>query len=95
MLIPTIEDERRTIRMLELHEQGVISDQVMMLYGISGDLPERNFYDGLTPDEKRELWAERMERRLGENWRRRFENLPHLLQVRIEQITHDWLKEGF
>ena len=97
MLIPrgVDRDERTVTRMIELHEQGLISDQVMMLYGISGDMPDRDFYKGLTTEEKRELWADRMEERLGENWRRRFENLPPLLQERIERITHNWLTEGF
>lgn len=88
-------ENRTSIRMTQLHQQGRISDEMMLLYGISGDLPERHVYIELSEDEKKALFSERMERRFGLNWRRRFNNLPMLFQHRIFTQKHNWLKEGF
>ena len=84
----------------QLHERGLISDETMLLYGMSGDLPDRSSYFALSEEERQFIWVERMERRFGPNWRERFERgrfrLPPLLQRRIEQMgLHNWLKEGF
>ena len=89
-------ENRTAIRMTQLHEQGRISDDMMMLYGISGDLPERHVYIELSEEEKEALFGERMERRFGLDWRRRFSNLPTFLRRRMfVQEKHNWLKEGF
>jgi hypothetical protein len=87
------------IRMSQLHEQGIITDEVMALYGISGDLPERRMYVGLSIEEKQSLWEERMENRLGPNWRDRFSNgvnnLCFFTNKKIEYIKTNWTKFGF
>jgi len=93
-------ENRTAIRMTQLHEKGIISNDVMLLYGISGDMPERGAYMAMSPEEKEAVWAERMERRLGPNWRERFRQrqcrLPVFLQKGMAKYpTHDWLKEGF
>ncbi len=92
-------ENRTAIRMTQLHELGKISDEVMLLYGISGELPERQVLYNLSEEEKEAIWGERLERRFGPNWRRRFEGgrfaLPTFLQRRVERFVHDWLKEGF
>jgi len=88
-------ETRTAIRMTQLHEKGIISDETMMLYGISGLLPERTAYMTLTLEEKEALWVERMENRFGPYWRRRFRLLPSLLRGGFRRMTHDWLKEGF
>lgn len=85
---------KTTLRMVQLHQQGKISDQVMMLYGISGDLPERKFYEKLSNNEKLALWEERMQLKFGINWRRHINNLPAMFRD-IEQGVHNWLQEGF
>lgn len=85
---------RIAIRMAQLHQQGKISDQVMLLYGISGDLPERKFYAKLSDNEKLALWEERMELKLGPSWRRHINNLPTMFRE-VEQSGHNWLQEGF
>jgi hypothetical protein len=91
-------ENRTAIRMTQLHEQGLISNEVMLLYGISGVLPERSAYLNLSEEEKEAIWTEKMERRFGPNWRQRFEGgqlLPSFLRKRVERFVHDWLKEGF
>ena len=93
--------ERRTAeRMSTFHESGVISDEIMVLYGVSGDMPDRDAYRSMSPEAREALWTERMERKLGVNWRERFRRrqfvLPTFLQKGVaEYFTHNWLKEGF
>jgi hypothetical protein len=86
--------------MVQLHERGAISNEMMLLYGVSGDMPEREAYLAMTPAEKEALWSDRMEQRLGPNWRERFRqrqfSLPTFLQKGVARyFTHNWLKEGF
>jgi len=92
-------ENRTAIKMTQLHEDGKISNEMMLMYGMSGALPERSVYTELSEEEKEAIWTERMERRFGPNWRRRFEGgrfaLPEFLQRRVERFVHDWLKEGF
>lgn len=86
-------ENRTAIKMSQLHERGIISDQVLMLYGISGDLPERHVYSQLTIEEKRELWEDRMERRFGPTWRTNIRSVPRMFQE--THGGHDWIREGF
>ena len=86
-----------SLKMNDLHRRGIINEEILVLYGISGDLPERNMYMSLTQEEKQALWEERMESRFGPNWRNRFSNLG------LRLFTHDkkefskfsWIKDGF
>lgn len=87
-------ENREATRLIELHQQGVVSDQFMLMYGIQGDLPERNAYFSLSDEEKLSIWTERMERRFGPNWRQRFHSLPSFMKE-IEEMRHDWKLEGF
>lgn len=93
-------ETRLSLNMTRLHEQGLVSDQVMMLYGISGDLPERSNYFGLTDEEKERLWVERMERRFGPNWLDRFPSFrtsrPFFnRRGEYEAPLTNWRLEGF
>lgn len=87
------------IRMTQLHEKGIISDEVMVLYGISGELPDRRMYMQLSTEEKQFLWEEKMESRLGPNWRSRFSNgvnnLYFFPKNKLEYIKTNWNKFGF
>lgn len=87
-------ENRTTLRMIQLHQQGKVSDEVMMMYGISGDLPDRRAYIGLTEMEKRALWEERMENRYGPRWRRHINTLPPMF-CEAQFGTHNWRQEGF
>jgi len=85
---------RESIRLTQLHQRGLVSDEFMLLYGIQGELPERNLYYRLSDEEKQAIFAERMENRFGPNWRRRFRNLPAFLKE-IDNAKINWLEEGF
>lgn len=86
-------ENKTSIRMAQLHQKGIISDEVMLLYGISGDLPERRVYAQLTESEKQVLWEDRMEQKLGPQWKRHIRNLPSMFCE--TKGVHNWLQEGF
>lgn len=82
--------------MLKMHEKGEISDEILLLYGMSGDLPTKERYQSLEDHEKTQYWSTRMEQRLGPNWRERFDSLPALLKrVVSNRLIPSWLKDGF
>lgn len=87
-------ETREARRLTELHDQGLVSDQFLLMYGIQGELPERSIYFSLNDDEKLAIWTDRMERRFGANWRRRFRQLPAFLKE-IDTSEHNWKIEGF
>lgn len=88
-------ETRRANKMVELREKGIITEETLLLYGISGPLPDREVYAQMSDVEKEHLWEERMVRRFGDNWRARLNINPRFLRRKCEKITHDWLKEGF
>lgn len=81
------------IRLTQLHEKGLVTDEFMLMYGIQGDLPERNAYLDMTNYEKLDVFESRIENRLGANWRHRFRRLPKFLEE-IKR-AHNWKLEGF
>lgn len=87
------------LKMNQLHQRGIVSDEILLLYGISGDLPEREMYIELNSDEKQALWEERMESRFGPNWRNMFarRNIgqPLFSHRKFEYKKTNWLTEGF
>lgn len=104
------QETRLALRMNELHKQGVISDELMIIYGISGDLPDYKTYVEMTQEEKQSVWEEKMENRLGLNWRQRFPNMisqntrtaprqmNSFFRINRKKIAYNkinWLKEGF
>lgn len=82
-------------RMNELHQQGIISDEVLLLYGISGRLPERHVYQGMSRAERRRMWVERLERRFGRDWETHLRlRLPEMFR-NPEDRQVNWIREGF
>ena len=85
------------VDVIRMHERGQISDEALLLYGISGDLPELHVIMDMTPRQRVAMWSERLDDRLGQDWRERLRRrgltLPTFLQM-VEK-NHNWLKEGF
>lgn len=81
----------------DLCRRGAITEETLILYGISGDLPDPDRYHMMSPDRQRSIWTGRMEKKLGPNWRTYFTSLPFFLrEVKISSLgRHNWLKEGF
>lgn len=88
-----------SLKMNELHKKGIISDEIMILYGISGELPERNMYAEMSVEEKQSVWEEKMEDRFGPEWRQRFSNsfinCKLLLKRKKEYTKNEWFFGGF
>lgn len=88
--------ETRVARRLnQLHDQGVIATEVLLLFGISGDLPEFDPQTGCyyTLQHRQSILRERMEKRFGKHWQRRFPNAPIWLREAPEEP--DWIEDGF
>ncbi len=88
-----------SLKMNQLHQRGIVSDEILLLYGISGELPERNMYMELSQEEKQSIWEERMESRFGPNWRNRFDRRnvgqPLFSTRKFEYNKVNWTKDGF
>lgn len=88
-----------TLRMNQLYQKGLITDEVLLMYGISGDMPEIHMYMSLTSEEKERVWSERMEDRYGPNWATDFRRLNIVVPVFVHGIYEincvNWQKEGF
>lgn len=76
--------------MTKLHKKGIISDQILALYGISGKLPDPEEYSEMSREDKKQFWCERMENRLGPKWKDRFRN-----RLFFDQQFVNWKIEGF
>lgn len=63
-------------QLIKSKNDGLIPEYVLILYGISGDLPEITEYSKLTEVERREFWESRMRNRYGDYWRKHFSKLP-------------------
>jgi len=88
-----------SLKMNELHKKGIISDEIMILYGISGELPEINMYEEMSFEEKQSIWEEKMEDRFGPEWRQRFNNnfinYKLLLKRKKEYTKNEWFFSSF
>lgn len=85
-------ESRRGNKLMEMYRKGIIRQEVLVLYGISGNLPTRNAMQTPTGQEaSKQLFRDRLRSRYGPNWESR---LPFFGIV--EQVEkHNWLKEGF
>ena len=83
--------------MVKMHEKGEISDEILLLYGMSGDLPDPEWLRTLEDHELDKFWNKKMSKQLGENWRERFRSLPAFLRrvVVSNRLIPRWLKDGF
>lgn len=87
------QDDPIAARLIKLRQRGIMPEEVLLLYGISGDLPDQQTYQSMSIEDRRAFWQDRMGQRFGQAWRRRFNNLPNILIK--ERRVHDWKKEGF
>lgn len=89
-------ETRTALALNKMRERGLISDQMMVIYGISGPLPDQQTYANLSLEEKQRIWTERMESRYGPEWRGLFGNaiLP-VVRKSFAQPAIDWRVYGF
>lgn len=92
-------ETRRSLRMKQLHEQGIISDEVLLLYGISGEMPSPEVYAEMSREERLEIFQSRIENKFGPQWQRQlpfiFRKMPFLTRIGYEPFKVDWIREGF
>lgn len=88
-------ETRRAAKMLQMHEKGLINDQMLILFGISGELPLHQVYAAMTEDEKIGLWESRMQQRFGDSWRSRVRSVPSFMCRTTEVRGCNWIREGF
>lgn len=96
-------ETRLAQKLNDMHSRGLISDTTLVMYGISGSLPDRSQYAALSDREKQSLWSSRMDRRFGPNWRDHFRgmNLPYFIREVVERkytssyCETDWRTFGF
>jgi len=88
----------KSAKMLDLFQKGRISEQTLLLFGISGELPEIESYSTLNHEEKAKIWSDKLEESLGLNWKTNFNEhttcLPIFSKPR-DLIKIKWTKEGF
>lgn len=93
------QEARMASKMKELHAKGMINDQVLLMFGISGDLPELSSYNRLSTEQKNTIWNEKLSNRFGGNWREDFveKGIPVIAVRQLKSIKSDinWRKEGF
>lgn len=91
-------ENKLVLKMINLHRLGVIDDSILALYGISGNMPDVNYYRTLNADQKRAIWEQRMESRFGPNWRDLISSsnfIPISSDIIIKPSKVNWEKQGF
>jgi hypothetical protein len=90
------QETKLSIKMNDLHRRGLVTDETMVLYGISGPLPEHGMYSSLSVEEKQLMWEDRMSSKFGPNWRSRFTiNVRASKEFAFDVEKVEWAKEGF
>ncbi len=80
-----IKSHRYTTKLLNLYETGVVDKAILLLYGISGDLPSPEEFSLLDSNERREFLTNRYSLRLGIHWDQ-YIDFPK---------NKDWMHYGF
>ena len=94
----TTDEVRVASHMKRLHASGKINDASLMMFAISGPLPDPDAYRRMNNEQKRAIWNPRLNERLGANWR---ETLNHpeakipVFDNRFDFVKVNWIKEGF
>ena len=90
------EPTRLAKNLIRLKEQGIITDNTLLLYGVSGDLPEQRTYQQLNLEESRSFWERKFRNRYGDSWRNYFDTLPSIFdESHKAELSKEWPKEGF
>lgn len=88
-------ETKLALKLNHLHQKGVISDQVLLMYGISGDLPQYDTYAAMNAEQKNRIWVERMESRFGPDWNTLLAGGTITFVNEFDSSESNWLQEGF
>lgn len=84
--------------LLNLFEQGKITQNMLLIYGVQGEIPVRHpAGPELTHDQRVARLRDRMGQRLGEDWEEKVGTVPSWLRYRREWCVTGvrWYKDGF
>lgn len=79
-------------KLIELFRRGEIEEYVLILHGVSGNLPSEETYRSMSRQEKTQFWQQKMQSKYGKQWKELFHSLPALLN---ENSQVNWTQEGF
>lgn len=78
-------------RMIDKYERGEISYETLLVYGVSGTLPDRKVLADMTDRERQDWWDTRMTMRFGVTWR----EITPIKNPFKPSPKANWKKEGF
>lgn len=86
--------------LLNLFDQGKISQNMLLIYGVQGEIPDRHpvIARSLTKTEKSVILRKRMQHRFGDDWEQKIGHfIPPWLRLHKEKTIKpvDWSKDGF
>lgn len=94
-----IKEIKNSILIRKLHQKGKISDAAVLIFGISGIMPDIIKYNSMSTEEKNNIWRERMERKFGSDWIEKFENRNIPLPIVVDNLEknniNNWAEDGF
>ena len=79
-------------RMIQMHSDGSITDEFLLLYAVSGPLPQQGF---ISDREKQLWWEQRVESNLGVEWRTYLGTRADFMKMPKQNLKVNWAKEGF
>jgi len=82
-------------RLLKLYRQGRVSEEVLLLYGISGNLPEKSVYQEMTAEERRDFWNQRSRENFESDVDSSFFSMSRIIEKRKQSEKIDWIRQGF
>lgn len=80
------------MKLVRMRDRGLIGEDLLLLYGISGSLPSHDVYSNMSPEERRHFIQSRMQERFGPQWQELFETLPPIFGL---EILANWPRDGF
>lgn len=82
-------------RLLEMRDRGEISEEALLVYAVSGPLPQDFEFAHLSDRDKERFWEERVESNLGVRWREYLGTRADFMKMPGGPPKVDWAKEGF
>jgi len=81
-------------RMIRMHREGNITDEVLLLYAVSGPLPQQEYHT-MSEVEKERWWEERVESNLGIEWRTYLGSRSEFMKMSKNKAKVNWAEDGF
>lgn len=87
------------MKAVELYQSGKWSEEKLFVWAVAGTLPVINPQTGLhySLKEKKDILLQRIELRLGYDWKKRWENgfVSETDRIKASEYQTSWLESGF